>query len=71
MCGLGSGSTATGNAEDSVGPLGQALINGVVVAMVVALGFLIASYPDGRKLALALILGAIAAVITYVRARRA
>jgi uncharacterized membrane protein YjjB (DUF3815 family) len=54
-----------------VGPLGQALINGVVVAMVVALGFLIASYPDGRKLALALILGAIAAIITYVRARRA
>ncbi|MGN6030578.1 MAG: hypothetical protein ACTHQE_02830 [Thermomicrobiales bacterium] len=54
-----------------MGPLGQALINGVVVAMVVALAFLVVSYPDGRKLALALGLGTIVAVITYIRARRA
>ena len=54
-----------------MGPLGQAIISGVLVAMAVALGFLIVSYPDGRKLALALILGAIAAGITYLRARRA
>lgn len=54
-----------------MGPLGQAIISGVLVAMAVALGFLIVSYPDGRKLALALGLGAIAAGITSLRARRA
>ena len=54
-----------------MGPLGQAITNGVVVAMVVALAFLILSYPNGERLAIALGLGTIAAIVTYIRARRA
>lgn len=54
-----------------MGPLGQALINGVVVAMVVALFFLIVSYPDAQRLTIALVLGTLAGVVTYLRARRA
>ncbi|MGC4106684.1 MAG: hypothetical protein QM753_10100 [Thermomicrobiales bacterium] len=54
-----------------MGPFGQAVVNGVVVAMVVALAFLIVSYPDGTKLAIALGLGTLTAVVTYLRARRA
>lgn len=66
-----SGSRTIRTQGGRVGPLGQAIISGVLVAMAVALGFLIVSYPDGRKLVLALILGALAAAITYLRARRA
>lgn len=54
-----------------MGPLGQALINGVIVAMVVALAFLIVSYPNAQRLAISLILGTLAGIVTYLRARRA
>lgn len=54
-----------------MGPLGQAIVNGVVVAMVVALAFLILTYPNAQRLAIALILGALAGIVTYLRARRA
>ncbi|MGC4191664.1 MAG: hypothetical protein QM589_10980 [Thermomicrobiales bacterium] len=53
-----------------MGPLGQAIINGVAVAMVVALAFLILTYPTGERLAISIGLGAIAAIVTYLRARR-
>jgi hypothetical protein len=53
-----------------MGPLGQAVINGVAVAMVVAFAFLIFAYPTGQRLGIALLLGAIVAIATYVHARR-
>lgn len=53
-----------------MGPIGQAVINGVVVAMVVAFAFLVFAYPTAQRLGISLLLGAITAIATYLHARR-
>lgn len=53
-----------------MGPLGQAIVNGVAVAMVVALAYLIFAYPTAQRLGIALLLGTIVAVATYIHAKR-
>ncbi|MGN6485202.1 MAG: hypothetical protein ACTHMX_12460 [Thermomicrobiales bacterium] len=53
-----------------MGPLGQAIMNGVGVAMVVALAFLIFAYPTAQRLSISLLLGTIVAIATYIHAKR-
>ena len=48
----------------------QAVVNGALVAMVVALAFLILGPPNAGRLFVALGLGLLAAIVTYVRASR-
>ena len=48
----------------------QAVVNGALVAMVAALALLIIDSANGRNLAISVLLGALAFVLTYVRAKR-
>lgn len=53
-----------------MGPLGQALINGVVATMIVALIFLIVSYPSAERLGISVGVGVLAAILTWLRVSR-
>ncbi len=48
----------------------QAVVNGAIVAMVAALALLIVDGANGSNLAISVSLGALAIIVTYVRAKR-
>ncbi|MGI8486841.1 MAG: hypothetical protein ACR2OU_21610 [Thermomicrobiales bacterium] len=48
----------------------QAVVNGAIIAMIAALALLIVDGANGRNLAISVVLGALAMIVTYVRAQR-
>jgi hypothetical protein len=50
--------------------LQRALIHGFVITMIAALALLIVTPPSGLTLGISLALGALAAIVTYIRERR-
>ncbi len=48
----------------------QAVVNGAIVAMIAALALLIVDGANGRNLAISVLLGVLAMVVTFVRVKR-